>query len=108
MMFEVNFTSPAENDLVSILQYISEILKSTSAANNLLNKIEEQIKLLEENPHLFLLSTDAYLNRHGIRQLRVKNYLIFHTIDDVLNLVTIIRIMYARRDWTNILKEELD
>lgn len=102
-MFKVNYTSPAEEDLISILEYISNILKSPSAAENLLNEIEEQTKLLEENPFIFPLAKDKYMNKLGIRHLAAKNYFLFYTIDKDKETVTIIRIMYARRDWINLL-----
>jgi len=105
-MFKVNFTTPAEEDLVSTLDYISSILKSPSAAEDMLNEIEEHTKFLAENPFIFPLSKDEELNKQGIRHVRVKNYLLFYTIEEDKELVSIIRIMYARRDWINLLKED--
>jgi addiction module RelE/StbE family toxin len=105
-MFTVNYTTPAEEDLISILEYISSILKSPSAAENLLNEIEEQTKILEENPFIFPLAKDEYINKLGIRHIAVKNYFLFYTIEEDKEIVSIIRIMYARRDWINLLRED--
>lgn len=105
-MFTVNYTTPAAEDLISILEYISSILKSPSAAENLLNEIEEQTKILEENPFIFPLAKDEYINKLGIRHIAVKNYFLFYTIEEEKEIVSIIRIMYARRDWINHLRED--
>jgi len=105
-MFKVNYTTPAEKDLLSILDYISTILKSPSAAENLLNAIEENTKVLTENPFIFPLAQDEYLGKLGIRHMLIKNYFLFYSIEEDAETVSIIRIMYARRDWINLLKEQ--
>jgi len=105
-MFKINYTTLAEEDLLSTLDYISGILKSPSAAENLLNAIEENIKILEENPFIFPLDQDEYIHKLGIRYILIKNYFLFYTIEEDTGTVSIIRIMYARRDWINLLKEQ--
>jgi toxin ParE1/3/4 len=105
-MFTVNYTTPAEEDLISIFEYISNILKAPSAAENLLNEIEEQTKVLEENPFIYPLAKDEYINKQGIRHIGVKNYFLFYTIEEGRNIISVIRIMYARRDWINLLRED--
>jgi len=105
MMYKVNYTTPAEEDLISILEYISTILKAPSAAEKLLNEIEKHTGKIEENPFIFPLEKDEYLINIGIRHILIKNYFLFYTIEEDKNTVSIIRIIYARRDWINILKE---
>lgn len=105
-MFNVNYTKPAEEDLLSILEYISNILKSPFAAESLLDEIEKQTEILAENPCIFILSKDKRLAKCGIRHVLVKNYLLFYTVEEDDKTVSIIRIMYARRDWINLLSRE--
>jgi toxin ParE1/3/4 len=105
-MFEVCFTVPAEEDLVSILRYISDVLKATSAAKQLLDRIEEQTKILEASPFCYAIVSDDYLASKGIRSLLVKNYLIFFVVDEEKLRVSIIRIVYARRDWAYLIKKD--
>ncbi|MDA3834456.1 MAG: type II toxin-antitoxin system RelE/ParE family toxin [Spirochaetales bacterium] len=102
-MYKVNYTTPAQEDLVSIMKYISSILKAPTAAEDLLDKIEKETEILEENPLIFPFSQDEYITKHGIRYMLIKNYFIFYTIDEDSKTVSIIRIMYARRDWINLL-----
>jgi len=104
-MFQIFFTDPAETDLISTLQYISQVLKSPDAAKKLFDEIEQKIKILEDMPFCLPLVNDDYLASKNIRSMLVKNYLIFYVIDDIKNIVSIIRILYARRDWLDLLKD---
>jgi len=106
MKYKVSFTHPAEEDLLSTLQYITDILQSPIAASNLLDDVEEKIKILANNPLISPIEKDDYLNQKSIRHMKVKNYLIFYTINDELKEVSVIRFMYARRDWINLVFEE--
>lgn len=106
-MFEVVYTKPAEEDLFSIIEYISQVLKSPKVANNFLNEIEKKTELLAENPFIFSLVKDEFLSQHKIRYTLVKNYFVFYTIEEKAKTVSIIRIMYARRDWINLLKRDI-
>ena len=102
-MFEVHWTTPAQEDLLSIIEYISSMLKAPTAAETLLDEIEMETAILEENPFLFPFSQDEYIAKRGIRHMLVKNYFLFYTIEEDARIVSIIRMMYARRDWMNLL-----
>ena len=103
-MYRVQFTEPAEEDLLGAIHYISEVLKSPPAAEKLLSDTETRLKTLEEMPLGFPLVRDEYLAREGIRSLGVNNYLVFYVVKENEGLIAVIRFLYARRDWTNILK----
>jgi len=47
--------------------------------------------------------TDERLTMLGYRNLPVKNYIIFFTINEKSKVVDVERILYARRDWQRIL-----
>ncbi len=102
-MYEVQWTSLAKEDLVSAITYISDVLKAPIAAEKLLDAIEKEATVLAENPYLFPLSQDKRIARRGIRHEKVKNYFLFYTIKEDTKTVTIIRMMYARRDWIQLL-----
>jgi plasmid stabilization system protein ParE len=104
-MYTIKITRIAEEDLLEIIQYISEKLKSPIAASSLLDLIEQKIIILEDSPFSCKLIDDDYFRKKEIRFLQVKNYLIFFKINKDMKEISIIRILYARRDWVNILKE---
>jgi len=104
-MYTIKITRIAEEDLLEVIQYISEKLKSPIAASNLLDLIEQKMIILEDSPLSCKLIDDEYFQKREIRFLQVKNYLIFFRININMKEISIIRILYARRDWINILKE---
>ena len=104
-MHTIKITRIAEEDLLEIVRYISEKLKSPIAAANLMDLIEQMTKVLEEPPLGCKLISDEYFQQKGIRFLQVKNYMIFFRIHDDRKEISIIRILYTRRDWIYILKD---
>lgn len=105
-MYKADYTTPVQEDLVSILEYILSILKAQSAAKSESDEIEKETGILTENPLIFPISQDKYIAKYGIRHMSIKNYYIFYTIDENAQTVSIIRILYARRDWINLFKRE--
>lgn len=89
-MFKIHFSDPAEKDLLAIIQYISEALKSPSAARQLLLEIEQQIKVLEDMPYSHSLVLDEYLASRSIRSLLVKNYQIFYIVKENEKIISTI------------------
>ncbi len=74
------------------------------AANNLLNEIEKYEKILEKMPSIYPLVSDEYLAAKGLKFVLIKNYVLFYTIDKNNKIVNVIRFLYARRNWKEILK----
>jgi toxin ParE1/3/4 len=107
-MYKIQFTEPAEEDLISALRYISDVLKAPAAAQKLLTEIEEQLKVLENMPFSCPLVHDEYLAMKGIRFLIVNNYLLFYILKEEEGIVSVIRCLYARRDWARLLEANTD
>jgi len=102
-LFNLIVTSKAEEDLNQTLNYYLEILKNPNAAISLIDEIEEKFNILKYNPYISEIENDEYLKTKSIRSVLVKNTLLFYTIDEDKNEVTILRILYARRNWIDIL-----
>jgi len=105
-MWEIVFTDVAENDLLRASEYIAEILKAPAAAENLIIETEKAIGNLANFPLWCPLVSDEYFSERGVRFLRVKNYLAFYVVDEMKQVVSIIRFLYARRDWISLLGQE--
>lgn len=102
-MHRILISAPAENDIKSIVNYISEILQNPSAAIAHLDAIEKNITGLKEMPYRCPVVKDRYLSGKNIRSLNVKNYQIFYRIEPATYTVTIIRVLYARSSWEKLL-----
>ena len=103
-MWQVVFTDIAEDDLQNAFIYISEILKAPVAAENLIIEAEKSIGNLADFPLSCPLVSDEYFATIGVRFLTIKNYLAFYIANDSTKVVTVIRFLYARRDWTALLE----
>ena len=103
-MYFLNITEIAEEDILSVIKYIANVLKAPMAANKLLDDIEKQEGILENTPYIYPLVPDEYLATNGLKFVAIKNYILFYTINEDKKTVTVIRFLYGRRDWQNIVK----
>ena len=102
-MYHVNITDLAEEDITVTVNYISKELKAPVAANILLDEIEKHEEILSESPHMYPNVPDKFLASLGLKFVIIKNYYMFFVIDEKVNVVNVIRFLYNRRDWKNIL-----
>ena len=102
-MYLVNITDLAEEEILTTVKYISRELKAPIAANNLLDEIEKHEENLSKNPNTYPNVSDEFLASKGLKFVIIKNYLMFYIIDEKNKVVNIVRFMYSRRDWKNIL-----
>lgn len=93
----------ADNDLFSAVVYIKEKLHEPEAARRLYEAASKEISGLCERPERFPLVRDAYWADRGVRWFPVKNYRVLYTVNKENQTVYIIRIVYKRRDWQNLL-----
>ena len=56
-------------------------------------------------PKRFPIVNDSVLASQGIRLTQIKNYLAFYVVREKSESVVLLRFLYARRDWENILKD---
>ena len=58
---------------------------------------------LEQLPTRHALVADERLAQNGIRQIPVKNYIVFYIINEADSAVTVVRILYGQRNWIDLL-----
>ncbi|MDR0322158.1 MAG: hypothetical protein LBI28_11690, partial [Treponema sp.] len=66
-MYFVKITDTAEEDILSSVKYIADILKAPTAANNLLDEIKRHEEILENTPGIFPRVPNEYLASMGFR-----------------------------------------
>lgn len=101
--YKLQFTQIAEDDLDGIYRYISEQLVAPKAANDLMDDIETSIMSLRDFPYSGSPATDDILKSRGYRKVIVKNYIVFHLIDEAEKQVVIMRVLYGAQKYENIL-----
>lgn len=101
--YTVKMTPKAADDLDNIYRYISEELFATSAATNILERIEKEIMRLRKLPFSCNYVADEYLRNKGYRKLIVHNYIVFYLIEKEVEQVTIMRVLYGKQKYENLL-----
>ena len=101
--YTVNMTPKAADDLDNIYRYISEELFATSAATNILERIEKEIMRLKEFPFSCNYLADEYLRNKGYRKLIVDNYIVFYLIVEEREQVIIMRVLYGKQKYEDLL-----
>ena len=105
-MYKTVITDPAQKDINEALTYISKELKNSQAALRLLDLIENEVKALSDMPARRALIDDEVLSKQGFRFIKIKNYLLFYVVREETKTVVVERFLYARRNWTGILKQK--
>ncbi len=97
--YQVRLLTVAEEDLTEIITYIA--LENPTATNTIADKIEKNLLLLSENPHLGRIPRDEEIKNLGYRYLIVQNYIVLYTIEE--NTIWIHRILHSSRDYKTFL-----
>ena len=101
--YRVEITEPAEDDLRTIVRYISAQLSAPVTALRMMGIIEKSLGNLGEMPQRCPFVRDDRLATLGYRTLIIEHYAAFFSIDEIAKVVYVERILYARRDWASLL-----
>ena len=99
--YGVEYSKEAKQDLIEIKKYIKEILHQPKAAQKITCGIIKQIDSLKENPKIYSIIDGNMLDKLQIRKFIVYNYIVFYRLKN--NRIQIIRVLYGRRNWINLL-----
>ncbi len=98
MIYKVQISEQAEKDLREIYTYIAFEILSEWNPKNQLERLEKAIESLNEMPNRFKQYKKGFWENKNLRILPQDNYNIFYLCDDKNKIVTIIRIIYCRRN----------
>lgn len=101
--YTIKMTPKAADDLDKIYRYILEELFATSSATNILERMEKEIIRLREFPFSCNYVADEYLRNKGYRKLIVDNYIVFYIINEEQKQVIIMRALYGKQKYENLL-----
>jgi len=99
--YNIEYSKEARQDLIDIKRYVKYNLKESTIAQRLISKIKTEIDKLKNDPGIFSIIDDDFIKKLEIRKLIVDNYIVFYRIKT--NTIQIVRIMYGRRNWINLL-----
>ncbi len=102
--YSYRFTEKAEQDFDEILRYISIDLVNPTAAQNLGRKIFEKIDMVRVFPDSGAPVDNEFLADKTIRKLSVDNYVVYYKVHYDEKVISIIRIIFGKRNLEEILK----
>ncbi len=103
--YNIYITATAERDIINASDHIEYVLKNSKAADDLLDETELKINSLSEFPKKFRLVDDPVLASWGVRFVVVNGYLAFYIINEDTKLVTIVRFLFQKSNWSKILRQ---
>lgn len=103
-MYKLEYLPIALNDMLNIAKYIGTELKNPIAAENLSEEFVKTAENLKEFPY----SNPVYIPMKPLKQeyrkVKIKNYIMFYWVNESEKSVTVARVIYGRRELTNIIK----
>jgi addiction module RelE/StbE family toxin len=98
---KIVFLPAAEHDIYELFAYIQNELKNPIAARNIATKLLRRAQSLADFPDMGASLEGVDRRFNGYRYLLVDNYLVVYKVTDQ---VSIVRILYARSDYVQLLQ----
>lgn len=102
-MYKLEYLPVARRDMIEIVRYISQELQNPTAADQLAMELIEAGDSIPKFPYANPAFIPIRPLKHEYRKLLVQNYFMFYWVDEVKKLVTVARVVYARRDYERLL-----
>lgn len=102
-MYTVEFLPVAKEDLTAIAEYIGKTLKNPQAAYDLMAELMEVAGRLKEYPYEYQAYNPIKPLKYEYRRATIKNYVMFYWIDEKKKVVTVARVVYGRRKYSDLL-----
>lgn len=103
-MYNLEYLPVARQDMIEIVRYIGVELANPVAADRLATELIEAGESIPKFPYANPAYTPIRQLKHEYRKLLVQNYFIFYWVDEEKKLVTIARVIYAKRDYNLLLE----
>ncbi len=103
-MYRIEFLPIAKKDIDDIIYYVSHELKNITASKKLRDLFMSSLDHIVEFPYGCSIYKPIGKLKNEYRSYRVKKFLMFYTINENKNLITIVRVLYKKMDINNILE----
>ena len=103
-MYKLEYLPVARKDMLEIVRYISGELKNPNAADRLAVELISAMENVLTFPYRAPVYQPIRPLKHEYRKILVHNYLMFYWVDEDKELVTVARVVYAKRDYSRVLE----
>ena len=101
--YTVTYSTMALEDLRDIYEYIRYKLIAPIAAEHQILRIRKMIASLDMFPMRHQLVDQEPWKSKRLYKVPIDKYIVFYRVDDMMKLVSIVRIFYAARDIENLI-----
>ena len=102
MAYKLIISKDVHFDIDGIVSYMVDKLQNQTAAIGFLDDVEKSYKNIIGNPLMYGLCNDDKLRNQGYRKIPIKNYIILYSVDKKEKTVTVMRIFYGGRNYTEL------
>lgn len=102
-MYRLEYLPIAKQDMMDMVRYISHELSNPAAAERLASEVIQAAERLVDLPHSHPVFNPIRPLQQEYRRLLVQNYLMLYSVDERQKLITVARVIYARRDYEKLL-----
>jgi len=102
MVYKLIISKDVHSDIDGIVNYMVDKLKSAVAAAGFLDDVEKSYRNIVVNPLMYGFCNDDRLRNQGYRKIPIKNYIILYSVDEEAKIVTVIRIFYGGRNYSEL------
>lgn len=103
-MYKLVYLPIAKSDIDNIIHYIAINLQNKSAAKKLAESFIDGANSILNFPYGSSIYQPMGILKNEYRSIRIKNFLMFYTIDEKEKLVIVVRVLYQKRNINNILE----
>ena len=98
--YSINIGKLAERDMWETVSYIQNVLFQPESAKRIYRAIKDQINSLSTMPERYAVIAEEPM---GLRKVKAENYLIFYIVNEKEKIVSVVRVLYDRREWHNLI-----
>ena len=103
--YSYQFACRARDDLDDIVGYIAIDLGNPPAATAFVDELVATIDRVCCFPEIGTPVVNEFLSRSDVRRQLVKNYIMYYVPDHAARVITVLRIVYGRRNLDEVLAE---
>lgn len=104
--YRVELLQSALTDIAEAVRYITDELLNPQAAQLLAERFFSEAEKLSKFPYAHPVYLPVRPLKYEYRKVPIENYLLFYRVDERAKLVTVARVVYAKRNMTRQFKKE--
>lgn len=98
MIYKIEITKQAKEDLRGIYEYIALTLLTPENAARQIHRLEKSIKSLNQMPMRFRAYEIEPWRSRGVRIMPVDNFVVLYIPNEEMGIVNVFRVMYGGRN----------